>query len=328
MEQAIVAIRQADRAALFVSLREPLVVGRDCDGLLLADSQVSRRHLQLEASGGRVIATDLGSTNGSFLNEERIESPVFLGAGDLVRLGSTQVELVSMSGGTSTSHAPTARGAKTETQSSPSGSRRTRPNPRATSIEVVLASVEEDAELAPIPDLETDKGTVTIVFSDIVSSSEQALALGDEKWLEVLEHHNRVITEAVDRYGGRIIKSQGDGYMISFPGARRAILAMAAAQQAFAEMQRTNSDHAVSVRIGLHTGEAIAQDGDFLGRLVITAARIGGLATAGEILVSSLVREITAPRRDIAFGPGREVALKGVEGKHMVYAVKWTELGP
>jgi len=77
------------------------------------------------------------------------------------------------------------------------------------------------------------------------------------------------------------------------------------------------------VRIGMHTGEAIKEADDFYGRNVILAARIAGEAQGGEILVSSLLKELTESAGDIAFGEGREVELKGLAGRHRVFQVAW-----
>ncbi len=79
----------------------------------------------------------------------------------------------------------------------------------------------------------------------------------------------------------------------------------------------------IRVRIGLHTGEAIKEDEDFFGKNVILAARIAGQAQGGEILVSSLLKELTESGGDIAFGEGREVELKGLAGPHRVFEVVW-----
>jgi class 3 adenylate cyclase len=75
----------------------------------------------------------------------------------------------------------------------------------------------------------------------------------------------------------------------------------------------------------VHTGEVIAEDGDIFGKHVMLAARVGGLANGGEILVSSLVREIAAARGDLGFGEPRSVALKGIEGEHVVYPLCWED---
>jgi len=165
--------------------------------------------------------------------------------------------------------------------------------------------------------------TVTIMFSDIESSTEQALQAGDHRWYEILTWHNQLIEQRVMAHGGFIVKNQGDGFMITFNSARRAIICASEIQQALHRQAVEDPANAVRVRIGLHTGEAIRQDsGDLFGRHVIIAARVGAMANGAEILVSSIVREITSARGDLHFGEGTLVELKGV-GDQTLYPVLW-----
>ena len=136
----------------------------------------------------------------------------------------------------------------------------------------------------------------------------------------MLKGHNQVVRDQVAAYGGFEVKSQGDGFMVAFSSARQAVLCAIAIQKAL-------SDHGaepVRVRMGLHTGEAIKDADDFFGRNVIFAARIADQAEGGEILVSSLVKELTESGGEFAFENGREVALKGLSGTGKVYSVSWT----
>ena len=96
----VVEIKQPNQTTLYVSVRGPLVIGRECDGLLLADPQVSRRHLALDVADGRVIVTDLGSTNGSTLDGRRLGAPVALAAGNVVQCGETTIMLDAPQGAT------------------------------------------------------------------------------------------------------------------------------------------------------------------------------------------------------------------------------------
>ena len=79
----------------------------------------------------------------------------------------------------------------------------------------------------------------------------------------------------------------------------------------------------IKVRIGLHTGEAILQEDDFFGRNVVVAARIGAAAAGGEVLVSSVLKELTEGRRGFVFSEPRELELKGLRGTHLAYPVDW-----
>jgi class 3 adenylate cyclase len=194
-----------------------------------------------------------------------------------------------------------------------------------TSIDAVASAVEDerpDLSRAAAPD-----GTVTILFSDIEGSTEMTERLGDRRWLEVLREHNRVVRSEVQAHGGFEVKSQGDGFMVAFSSARRALDCAIAIQRAFATRAEESADDAVRVRIGMHTGEAIRERDDFFGRNVILAARIAAQADGAEVLVSSLLKELTESSGDIAFGEAREVTLKGLSGSYRLHAVDWEGVG-
>src|SRR5204862_4437797 len=122
-------------------------------------------------------------------------------------------------------------------------------------IESVAAA--GDAEQPNVARLTGDGGTITIVFSDIESSTEMATQLGDTKWFSVLHQHNEIIRRVVEHHKGTEVKAQGDGFMLTFPSARSAVLAMSEAQREFAIYAAEHPDTPVRVRIGVHTGEAI-----------------------------------------------------------------------
>ena len=143
--------------------------------------------------------------------------------------------------------------------------------------------------------------------------------LGDQKWMEVLREHNAIVRRNVKAHGGFEVKSEGDGFMLAFQSARKALQCAIETQRAFAE----TAEPPIRVRIGLHTGEVIREGEDFFGKHVNLAARIAGQASGGEILVSSLLKELTESGGDIPFGEEREVELKGLSGSHRVYEVVW-----
>jgi class 3 adenylate cyclase len=163
---------------------------------------------------------------------------------------------------------------------------------------------------------------VTILFSDIEGSTAKTEELGDQRWMEVLREHNAIIREQLAAHEGFEVKSEGDGFMLAFQSARKAL-------QCSIDIQRKLSSQDVAgqpikVRIGLHTGEMIKEGDDFFGKHVNLAARIAGQASGGEILVSALLKELTASGGDIAFGDGRDVELKGISGGQRVFAVAWS----
>ena len=168
------------------------------------------------------------------------------------------------------------------------------------------------------------RGTVTIMFSDIVGFSAMTERLGDVRVQEILHTHCAIVREQIAVYGGFEVKTQGDGFMIAFAGARRALGCAVAIQRAMAAYDE-HAEAPVRLRIGLHTGEATREGYDFFGRSVIVAARIAAAARGGEILVSSLVRELTGGAKEFAFDGGRELELKGLSGLQRAFAVEWEE---
>ena len=190
-----------------------------------------------------------------------------------------------------------------------------------TSIDRVASSLERER-----PDLRTHAapdGTVTLLFTDIEGSTALNEKVGDRRWIELLRIHNAIVREHVAAQNGFEVKSSGDGFMVAFSSARRGIACAVGIQRALADLAEKAPEDAVRVRIGLHTGEAIAEEGDFYGRHVNFAARVGAAADGGEILVSSLLRELTGSSGEFEFDEGHEVQLKGLAGTHRVYGVKW-----
>jgi class 3 adenylate cyclase len=299
----VVVVREPGRSALFVIVREPLEVGRGGSGLLLDDPSVSRHHLELRPAGNDgVVVVDLGSVNGTTLDGRRITGPENLEPGAVLRLGDTTVE---------------RRVAGAAGLLDPGASL-----PAYTSIERVAAQASRDRPRPP--PAAWGEGTVTIVFSDIESSTELAHRHGDQRWFEILAAHNDIIRSDLGPHGGVEIKSQGDGFMLAFASARNAIQCMIQAERDVTAMGQDDPQQAIKVRFGAHTGEAIVDDdGDLFGHHVNVAARIADQAVGGEILVSSLVREIVEARGDLHFGEPRAATLKGLSGTWRLHPVEW-----
>jgi class 3 adenylate cyclase len=310
----VIVVTQPGRQALHLVIDGALVVGRECEGLLLADAQTSRRHLELRQHDGQVTCTDLGSTNGTFLDGQRINAAVELQQGSVLTLGDTSIRL-------GTAAAPSGPGIGRATTIAGIEPAADGVDLRRTSIDLVADLVTAD-EWRP----KVDAGTITILFSDIESSTQRVSAIGDQAWFELLELHNHAFRDELSKFAGREIKSQGDGFMLTFPSVRLAISFAKAVQQRLAAHEAEDPDRAVRVRIGLHTGEVITDaSGDLFGRHVNKAARIANLAGGGQILVSGTVREIATGNHEIEFGTAVEVELKGLEGTHVVHEVFWSE---
>lgn len=194
-----------------------------------------------------------------------------------------------------------------------------------TSIDEMVSALEEerpDMRAHAAPD-----GTVAILFSDIEDSTVLTEKLGDEEWLRVLREHNAIFREQISRHEGYEVKSQGDGFMLAFPDPCEALECAIEVQRAFAERERDGSGESLRVRIGLHTGEVISEEGDYFGKNVILAARIAAQAVGGEILVSEELRAAASSGNGngLRFDEGRELELKGLAGSHLVFRAEWAE---
>ena len=194
-----------------------------------------------------------------------------------------------------------------------------------TSIDEMVSALEEEqpdmrAHMAP-------DGRVAILFSDIEDSTVLTERLGDERWLQLLREHNAIFRELLSRHDGYEVKSQGDGFMLAFPDPCEALECAIEVQRAFAERERDESTEPLRVRMGLHTGEVISEEGDYFGKNVILAARIAAQALGGEILVSEELRQSvsTGNGNGLRFDDGRELELKGLAGSHRVYRADWAE---
>ncbi|HEY5639294.1 MAG TPA: protein kinase [Dehalococcoidia bacterium] len=190
-----------------------------------------------------------------------------------------------------------------------------------TSIVAVADKVQE--ERPDIASHAAPDGTVTIMFSDIEGSTAMADRLGDKRFMEVLREHNAIIREHVQAHEGYEVKSEGDGFMVAFQSAAKAVQCAAAVQQALAE-RNESAEEPVRVRIGLHAGEVIKEGEDFFGRNVIMAARVASEARGGEVLASGVLKALLSGL-DVAWGEARTVELKGLSGEHEIWAVEWAE---
>jgi class 3 adenylate cyclase len=188
--------------------------------------------------------------------------------------------------------------------------------PSADGVARKIGEERQSMRSAAAPD-----GTVTILFSDIEASTTVNERVGDVRWLELLRVHHALVREQLAEHGGFEVKVQGDGFMVAFSSARRAVLCARAIQRAIAARLGDHPDGPIRVRIGLHTGEAIREEADFYGKNVALAARIADHAQGGEILASSVVKQLTESAGDVHFKDPREIELDGLAGTHSVHTV-------
>ena len=193
-----------------------------------------------------------------------------------------------------------------------------------TSIDAVAAIVQSEQPALPAKAVAPD-GTVTLLFTDIEGSTPLNERLGDQRWMQLLRAHNALVREELRSHDAFEVKTEGDGFMVAFGSARKALQCAIAIQRSFAAHDWGDQvkEGSIRVRIGLHTGEMIQDAGDFYGKHVNLASRIANEAQGGEILVSSLLRELTESAGDIAFGKERKLTLKGLSGSQGVFSVRW-----
>jgi pimeloyl-ACP methyl ester carboxylesterase len=183
--------------------------------------------------------------------------------------------------------------------------------PWAGDADAVVGEVEEfltGARSVPEP----DRVLATVMFTDIVGSTERAAKVGDARWRALLSEHQTAVRRELSRFRGREVKTLGDGSLATFDGPARAIRC----GQAIAEAARSSG---LEVRIGLHSGEVEVMDEDVGGIAVHIAARVGALAGAGEVLVSSTVRDLVAGS-GIGFVDRGTKQLKGISDEWRLFA--------
>jgi len=195
--------------------------------------------------------------------------------------------------------------------------------------------VEHDVPFDPVDEITSRRGLLEIVeelvtgmaspehdgavltavlFTDIVGSTEHAARVGDERWRDLLGTHETRARAAAERAGGRVVKTTGDGLLVCFDGAARAV---SCAQAIVAEGKRLG----LGVRAGVHAGDCERRGGDVLGLTVHVAARVAALAGAGEVLVTGTVREMVLGSA-LAFADRGRQTLRGVPEEWALYVVR------
>jgi class 3 adenylate cyclase len=153
----------------------------------------------------------------------------------------------------------------------------------------------------------------TVLFTDIVESTRRAERLGDRRWRELLDTHDELASRLVEQWGGRLVKTTGDGILATFDGPGRGIGCAAALGEELRSI-------GIQIRAGVHTGEVELRDGDVGGMAVHIAARVMALAGPGEILTSRTVRDLVVGS-DVVLNDRGLQQLKGIEGTWQLFAV-------
>jgi class 3 adenylate cyclase len=159
-----------------------------------------------------------------------------------------------------------------------------------------------------------ERPLMTVLFTDIVASTEQLAARGDRAWRNLLDEHDRIVDRTVTAYHGRVVKNLGDGSLATFDGPARAVRCAAAIRDAVAHL-------GIAVRAGLHTGEVELRDGDVSGIAVHIASRVSSIAGRGEIPVSRTVVDLTGGS-GITYNARGHHDLKGISGEWSIFAAQ------
>jgi class 3 adenylate cyclase len=184
----------------------------------------------------------------------------------------------------------------------------------AGNVEAMLGEIEEFLTgVRSVPDI--DRVLATVLFTDIVGSTERAAALGDRAWREVLDAHHAIVRRELERHRGCEIEFVGDGALATFDGPARAIRCACAISEAVRRL-------GIEIRAGLHTGEVELAGNAVRGIAVHIGARVAAAAAAGEVLVSSMVKDLVAGS-GIRFTDRGVHTLKGVPGDWRLYAAEY-----
>ena len=159
-----------------------------------------------------------------------------------------------------------------------------------------------------------DRVLATVLFTDIVGSTEKAAALGDHRWRDLLDSHHATIRRNLTRFRGNEIKSTGDGVLATFDGPARGVRCACAIAEEIRPL-------GIDIRAGLHTGECEMIGDDVGGIAVHIGARVAALAGAGEVLVSSTVKDLVAGS-GLHFADRGNQSLKGIPDEWHIYAVE------
>jgi class 3 adenylate cyclase len=178
----------------------------------------------------------------------------------------------------------------------------------------IADAIEEFLTGTRAPVTETDRVLATVLFTDIVGSTEKAAALGDRRWRDLLDNHHATLRRNLARFRGREIKMVGDGILATFDGPARGVRCACAIAEEIKPL-------GIEVRAGLHTGECEMIGDDVGGIAVHIGARVAALAGAGEVLVSSTVKDLVAGS-GLRFGDRGSQSLKGVPGEWRIFAVE------
>jgi class 3 adenylate cyclase len=179
--------------------------------------------------------------------------------------------------------------------------------------EEISDSIEEFLTGSRTP-VAADRVLATVLFTDIVGSTEKAAALGDQRWRDLLDHHHAAIRRNLIRFRGHEVKTTGDGFLATFDGPARGVRCACAIAEEIRSL-------GIEVRAGLHTGECEMIGDDVGGIAVHIGARVAALAGASEVLVSGTVKDLVAGS-GLRFADRGSRSLKGIPGQWPIFVAE------
>jgi class 3 adenylate cyclase len=195
------------------------------------------------------------------------------------------------------------------------------PSVDATSIDVIASALEP---LTPVVSrMSSPDGALTLMLSDIADAGTVATQLGTERWEQLIRNHHLLVEQVLAYHDGRVVKFERDGFLASFNSAHGGLHAALELQRTLTSTDYDGAPQALALRIGLHSGFVITNSEQLLGRNVVLATRIAAHARAGEILVSSTLKQYTESDPSFQFESRGEHHFKGLLGEHTVYSIRW-----
>ncbi|MEP2530101.1 adenylate/guanylate cyclase domain-containing protein [Shimia sp.] len=163
-------------------------------------------------------------------------------------------------------------------------------------------------------------GIASVMFTDIADSTALAETCGDAVWSRIVNAHLKAVGALIEGAGGTLVKTLGDGTMSSFPTASAALTAATNIQR---ENAALDAEPRLRLRVGVHTGDVVETDGDYLGTVVNKAARVAAMTAPDDIRVSDATRVMVGGASAFDFGKPATTTLKGLEGEHVIYRLEW-----
>ena len=177
------------------------------------------------------------------------------------------------------------------------------------------------AALIAGPEQQRDSGVRTVMFTDIVGSTEMTTRYGDDAALAMLRIHDRIVRAAISEFGGREVKHTGDGIMAAFHSAACAVRAACHMQSALRDHNQSGAQHPVEIRVGISAGEPVEDHNDLFGSTVQLAARLCAQAEPGQILVSDVITGLCMGK-GLKFAGAGQFELKGFDRPIETHAVE------